>query len=78
AMSGQTIRNQVDGTMTANRTEIDAQTNQVQGRGDEITNKVKKNQNKGVNYRAAAKGVKEVANSGSEVWKAITGENQQK
>ncbi len=82
AMSGQTIRNQVDGTMTANRTEIDAKANQVQSRGDTITGKVKKNQNKGVNYRAAAKGAKEVGNIGKDAAalgeKIWNGENQQK
>lgn len=81
-MSGQTIRNQVEGTMASNRTEIDAKANQVQSRGDTITSKVKKNQNKGVNYRAAAKGAKEVGNIGKDAAalgeKIWNGENQQK
>ena len=78
AMSSQTIINQVEGTMASNRTEIDAQANQVQSRGDTITGKVKKNQNKGVNYRAAAKGVKEVGNIVKDIKNIKFGESQQK
>ncbi len=77
-MDGQIIRNQVEGVMASNSTAIDAKTKQVQIQGDEVVNKVQKNQNKGVNYRMVAKGAKEIGNIAKNISNIKFGENQQK
>lgn len=59
---GQTTKLKVENAIASRATEIEAASNKIQGGGEQIKHKISKDQNKGVNYRATARGVKEVAN----------------
>lgn len=75
---GESIQQQVNAKMAQNQAEIDHGANQVQEKGNTITQKIKKHQSKGVNYKVVAKGAKEVGNMAKDVKHLRTGETQQK
>ena len=76
-INGQYTRDQVDDKMTSRAAEIGGTASQIQSRGSDITQAVKKNQDKGVNRLVVSKGAEEVANIVKDIKNFRIGEKQQ-